>query len=48
MYFCTVLAFVQHLLEYNDRTDLTHEDKEMLIEDLVGVTVKIISSCAIS
>ncbi|XVE53380.1 hypothetical protein DITRI_Ditri02bG0199600 [Diplodiscus trichospermus] len=25
----------QHLLEYNDRPDLGHEDREMLIEDLV-------------
>lgn len=27
--------FLQHLLDYNDRPDLTHEDREMLIEDLV-------------
>uniref|UniRef100_A0A0D6R4R0 phosphoenolpyruvate carboxylase n=1 Tax=Araucaria cunninghamii TaxID=56994 RepID=A0A0D6R4R0_ARACU len=26
---------IAHLLEYNDRPDLTHEDKEMLIEDLM-------------
>ncbi|CAI0458899.1 unnamed protein product [Linum tenue] len=26
---------ISHLLDYNDRTDLTHEDREMLIEDLV-------------
>ncbi|XP_042413367.1 phosphoenolpyruvate carboxylase 4-like isoform X1 [Zingiber officinale] len=26
---------IAHLLEYNDRPDLSHEDKEMLIEDLV-------------
>ncbi|WCJ35701.1 phosphoenolpyruvate carboxylase 4 [Euphorbia peplus] len=26
---------IAHLLEYNDRPDLTHEDREMLIEDLV-------------
>ncbi|XWS64375.1 hypothetical protein CRYUN_Cryun06bG0180800 [Craigia yunnanensis] len=26
---------LQHLLEYNDRPDLGHEDREMLIEDLV-------------
>eukprot|EP00850_Spirogloea_muscicola_P006574 SM000031S11583 [mRNA] locus=s31:530160:538185:+ [translate_table: standard] len=26
---------IAHLLEKNDRTDLTHEDREMLIEDLV-------------
>ena len=25
----------QHLLEYKDRADLTHEDRELLIEDLV-------------
>lgn len=24
-----------HLLDYNDRTDITHEDRDMLIEDLV-------------
>lgn len=28
---------MQHLLDYNDRPDLTHEDKEMLIEDLVHI-----------
>ncbi|KAK4763236.1 hypothetical protein SAY86_009004 [Trapa natans] len=26
---------IAHLLDYNDRPDLTHEDREMLIEDLV-------------
>ncbi|XVE91355.1 hypothetical protein REPUB_Repub01dG0002500 [Reevesia pubescens] len=26
---------IAHLLEYNDRPDLSHEDREMLIEDLV-------------
>lgn len=26
---------ITHLLEYNDRPDLSHEDREMLIEDLV-------------
>eukprot|EP00262_Sarcandra_glabra_P016940 TRINITY_DN5653_c0_g1_i2.p1 TRINITY_DN5653_c0_g1~~TRINITY_DN5653_c0_g1_i2.p1 ORF type:complete len:242 (+),score=28.49 TRINITY_DN5653_c0_g1_i2:83-808(+) len=26
---------IAHLLEFNDRSDLTHEDREMLIEDLV-------------
>ncbi|PSR91219.1 Phosphoenolpyruvate carboxylase [Actinidia chinensis var. chinensis] len=26
---------IAHLLEFNDRTDLGHEDREMLIEDLV-------------
>ena len=26
---------MQHLLEYNDRADLSHEEREMLIEDLV-------------
>ncbi|GMH01843.1 hypothetical protein Nepgr_003682 [Nepenthes gracilis] len=26
---------IAHLLEYNDRPDLNHEDREMLIEDLV-------------
>ncbi|KAE8670789.1 Phosphoenolpyruvate carboxylase 4 [Hibiscus syriacus] len=26
---------IAHLLEYNDRSDLAHEDREMLIEDLV-------------
>ncbi|KAK8604180.1 hypothetical protein V6N13_096639 [Hibiscus sabdariffa] len=26
---------IAHLLEYNDRPDLAHEDREMLIEDLV-------------
>ncbi|KAI4387567.1 hypothetical protein MLD38_005388 [Melastoma candidum] len=26
---------ISHLLDYNDRSDLTHEDREMLIEDLV-------------
>ncbi|GJN06049.1 hypothetical protein PR202_ga23734 [Eleusine coracana subsp. coracana] len=26
---------IAHLLEYNERPDLSHEDKEMLIEDLV-------------
>lgn len=26
---------IAHLLEYKDRTDLTHEDRELLIEDLV-------------
>lgn len=26
---------LQHLLEYNDRPDLSHEDRDMLIDDLV-------------
>lgn len=26
---------MQHLLDYNDRSDLSLEDREMLIEDLV-------------
>ncbi|KAI3976841.1 hypothetical protein MKX01_008699 [Papaver californicum] len=26
---------IAHLLEYNDRPDLSHEDREMLVEDLV-------------
>lgn len=26
---------MQHLLDYNDRPDLSPEDREMLIEDLV-------------
>jgi hypothetical protein len=26
---------MQHLLEFNERPDLSHEDKETLIEDLV-------------
>ncbi|MCI32642.1 phosphoenolpyruvate carboxylase 4-like, partial [Trifolium medium] len=26
---------MQHLLDYNDRPDLGHEDREMVIEDLV-------------
>ena len=34
--------FLQHLLEYNDRPDLTHEDREMLIEDLVQVFTEIL------
>lgn len=34
--------FLQHLLEYNDRPDLTHEDREMLIEDLVLVFIEIL------
>jgi phosphoenolpyruvate carboxylase len=29
------LLYLQHLLDYNDRPDLTQEDREMLIEDLV-------------
>lgn len=29
------LRLLQHLLDYNDRPDLSHEDREMLIEDLV-------------
>ncbi|GFZ19415.1 regulator of chromosome condensation (RCC1) family protein [Actinidia rufa] len=32
---CTILSAMQHLLEFNDQTDLDHEDREMLIEDLV-------------
>jgi len=27
--------FWQHLLEFNERPDLSHEDREKLIEDLV-------------
>lgn len=30
------LTFTQHLLDYNDRPDLGHEDRDMLIEDLVA------------
>ncbi|KAI5058436.1 hypothetical protein GOP47_0026606 [Adiantum capillus-veneris] len=30
-----------HLLDYKDRTDLTHEDKELLIEDLVREIVSL-------
>jgi hypothetical protein len=32
---CT-LPSDQHLLEYKDRADLTDEDRELLIEDLVS------------
>lgn len=31
----SIFIFMQHLLDYNDRSDLSHEDREMLIEDLV-------------
>ena len=31
-------AVLQHLLEFNERPDLSHEDREMLIEDLVYFT----------
>lgn len=30
-----LVFLLQHLLEFNDRTDLGHEDRDMLIEDLV-------------
>lgn len=30
---------LQHLLDFNDRPDLGPEDKEMLIEDLVFVSI---------
>lgn len=32
---------IAHLLEYNDRPDLGHEDREMLIEDLVREIISI-------
>lgn len=32
---CEAGFSLQHLLEFNDRTDLGHEDRDMLIEDLV-------------
>lgn len=30
-----IFIYLQHLLDYNDRPDLTGEDREMVIEDLV-------------
>lgn len=34
--FMLLVILLQHLLEYNDRPDLGHEDREMFIEDLVA------------